>query len=303
MLERLTSKRAIYSNDAVRGWLPWGALAPLLAVVLVVAPLETVFAVLSRLHLVDARDEPVGALGFYAFLLFPFAALGLVVLAWARFVERRSLATLGLVSFERTTTFLRGHLLGMAMVCVVVAGIWLAGGFVESGFGRALRWPSGLMNASLLLVCFAVQSSVEEIFFRGWLLSAIAYKFGVPLAVGLSSLVFTFLHYEGAGQPWLFTVNTLLFALFACVWALRAGSVWGVMGFHSSWNWLFATGFEVRVTGLDAHVPALIAKMIPQGPDYLTGGPQGPEGSFVCSLVLVGAIGLAGWRARRSPRV
>jgi hypothetical protein len=72
------------------------------------------------------------------------------------------------------------------------------------------------------------------------------------------------------------------------------------MGWHAAWNWLLATGFELRVTGLDAHVPALIVKMIPQGPDCLTGGEQGPEGSFVCSLVLVGAIGFVGWRARRS---
>ena len=48
--------------------------------------------------------------------------------------------------------------------------------------------------------------------FRGWLLSAIARKFNVTLAVILSSAVFCLLHY-GPGQPWLVTLNLVLFAL------------------------------------------------------------------------------------------
>jgi len=48
-----------------------------------------VSSVLERFGLVDANGDPIGRPGLCAFLLFPFAATGLVVLGWVRFVERR----------------------------------------------------------------------------------------------------------------------------------------------------------------------------------------------------------------------
>jgi hypothetical protein len=59
------------------------------------------------------------------------------------------------------------------------------------------------------------------------------------------------------------------------------------MGWHAGWNWLLAVGFEVPVTGLDAKMPALLVKLVPQGSAYLTGGTQGPEGSVLCGLFFV----------------
>jgi hypothetical protein len=37
------------------------------------------------------------------------------------------------------------------------------------------------------------------------------------------------------------------------------------MGWHGGWNWMLAVGFELRVTALDAHLPALLVKLIPVG--------------------------------------
>jgi uncharacterized protein len=300
MLERLRGPRAIYSADAVRGWMAWGAFAPFLALVLVGTSLETVLFTLRHFHLVDEVDGPVGPLGLVTFLFFPLAALGLVVFAWVRFVERRTLATIGLVPFDRAKRFVRGHLVGMAMVCLVAFGIWVAGGFEVGSVGRALHSPRALVEAVVLLAGFAVQSSVEEIVFRGWLLSLVAHRLNLVWAVVLSSTAFTLLHYEGSIQPPLFTLNVFLFAIFACFWALRYENVWGVMGWHAGWNGLFVIGFELRITGLDAHLPALLVKLTPKGPRALTGGAEGPEGSVVCTLLVLGAIAILAWGALRA---
>jgi len=83
------------------------------------------------------------------------------------------------------------------------------------------------------------------------------------------SLAFNVMHFDSRAN-WIFVTNVLLFAVFACCWALRTGNVWGVMGWHGSWNWLLAVGFQLRVTALDAHLPALLVKFRPVGPDYLT---------------------------------
>jgi uncharacterized protein len=143
-----------------------------------------------------------------------------------------------------------------------------------------------------------VQSSAEEILFRGWMMSALAYRFGVMPAVVLSSLLFTLLHFEPAVSP-LFSVNVFLFAVFACCWSPRAGNIWGVMGWHAGWNWLLGVGFELPVTGLNTHMPALVARPTPQGPNYLTGGAQGAEASIGCSIVLIAGIACTALGARR----
>lgn len=130
-----------------------------------------------------------------------------------------------------------------------------------------------------------VQSSVEEILFRGWLLSVVARKFNTLAAVALTSMVFALLHFS-PGQAWLVTVNILLFSVFACCWALRAENIWGVMGWHAGWNWLLATGFELPVTGLDAGLPALLATLRPTGPAWITGGWAGTRGQHFLHRIL-----------------
>ncbi len=283
------NSRAIYSTEPHRGWLPWGALAPVLAIVFVVAaaiPFELGF---ERAGLIDAHGNPVGFRGIALFLLLPFAVTGLLVLGWVRFIERRSLSSIGLTRPGAGKMFVRGHLIGCATIVMVVVAIWLAGGYAARSYAPALREPRELLAIAALLLCFLVQASVEEIVFRGWMLSAVARKFNVAWAVALSSLIFCLLHFS-PGQPGLVTLNLVLFGLFVCAWALRANNIWGVMGWHAGWNWLLATGFELPVTGLDLKMPALLVSLTPRGSDYLTGGAQGPEGSVACTLFLAVAI-------------
>ena len=108
--------------------------------------------------------------------------------------------------------------------------------------GSAIRSPVALGSIAILLVCFALQSSMEELLFRGWMLSAIAAKFGLVVAVVLSSLAFNLMHFDSRAN-WIFVTNVFLFAVFASCWAIRTGNVWGVMGWHGGWNWLLAVGF------------------------------------------------------------
>lgn len=300
MIERIEKPRpAPYSDEPARGWLPWGALAPFLTIVFVVIPVLATLAPMEAMGLVDGWGDPIGgARGLIAFLLPPFALTGLLVLGWVRFVERRPLATIGLTRPGGPRRFLLGLAIGVGTIFAVVAASWIAGALDAAGYAPAFASPAALGNIAFLLLAFAVQSSVEEILFRGWLLSVIARKFNIVAAVAVTSIVFAFLHFS-PGQPWLVTLNILLFSVFACCWALKAGNIWGVMGWHAGWNWLLATGFDLPVTGLDAGVPALLVRLIPVGPDWLTGGAQGPEGSIFCAVVLTAGIAFF---ARHRPR-
>jgi membrane protease YdiL (CAAX protease family) len=130
------------------------------------------------------------------------------------------------------------------------------------------------------------------------LLSVLARKFNVIVAVVVSSLLFSFLHFS-RGQHWLMTLGTFMFAIFACSWALRSRSILGVIGWHSGWNWLLAVGFGLPLTSIDLGLPPLLGGMRPIAADWLTGGAQGPEASVVCLAYFALAIAFLWLRPRR----
>jgi membrane protease YdiL (CAAX protease family) len=279
--------------------MPWGILVPFLIVFFVVLTGLGPEIAMEKAGLLGADDNPNGLVSFILFLTIPFGLLGLAVLGWIRFVERRSFASAGLVADRSPSRFLVGHLTGVGMASAIVAGIWLAGGFQAGAIAPAFQSPMALAGIAALCASFALQSSAEEFVFRGWALSAITPKLGMAFAVILSSAVFLLLHFEHGAAPLVY-INTTLFALFACAWAIRRGHIWGVMGWHSGWNWILAVGFESRVTGLDTHLPALFVQMHSTGRDTLTGGADGPEGSIVCTAVLLAGIALFAFRRASS---
>ena len=184
------------------------------------------------------------------------------------------------------------------MASAIVGGIWITHSFAAGAFGTAFQSPDAIAGIALLLACFAFQSSVEELLFRGWMLSVISARMGVVVAIIISSAVFTLLHYD-PGAHGGFSASTCSCLPCSPVAGLSGwGNIWGVMAWHAGWNWILATGFGLRVTGLDAHEPALIVTLTPTGPAYFTGGMEGPEGSLLCTLVLATGIGFLLWRAR-----
>ena len=288
---------ALYSPEPARGWLPWIWLVPILMILFNAVPVVALDAWMQAMQWSTPRGEPIGLAGLHALLWIGFVPTLLLVLAWVRFVERRSMASIGLTAAAPLKTFLQGLAIGMATIALVVSAIWAAGGLQATDAGPAWQSPRSLLQIALLLPGFALQSSVEEVVFRGWMQSVLARKAGVALAVLLVALTFTLLHFS-PNQRWLVMLSSFLFSLFVSAWSLRTGNVWGVMGWHAGWNWLLATGFELPVTGINAQLPALLVALQAQGADALTGGAEGPEGSYLCSAFFVLAIAWFGWARR-----
>jgi uncharacterized protein len=281
-------KQTIFSPEPHRGWLPWTWLAPFICILLVAfVPFPLDYG-LEWIGLTNAEGEPVSTFGFCMFLLLPFSAMGAGTWAWARFVERRSPATLGLTGSRQMAKLVAGIAAGVCMVALTVISIWLAGRYVSGDILPAFFSPVSLFWIAILLACFVVQSGVEEFIFRGWLLSTVTRRWNLTAGFIVSSLAFTLVHLS-PNQPAREIISSFTFALFACARAWRAGSIWGVMGWHAGWNWFTGVGFAVPITGLDVRLPALLVQLTPTGPDFLTGGPAGPEGSVLTIGLLAAA--------------
>jgi membrane protease YdiL (CAAX protease family) len=190
------------------------------------------------------------------------------------------LATIGLGGGERLNRFLRGLAVGIGMMGLAILAIWLAGGYRAGRHFPAFADPVSLMWIAVLLRCFAFQSSVEELIFRGWLLSSVTRRWNLVAGMIATSLAFTFLHYSPHQPLRVTSVVVPVFDICVCL-GQPCNSFWGVMGWHAGWNWLGGVGFGLPITGPDLHLPALLERLVPIGPDYLTGGFDGPEGSVL----------------------
>lgn len=224
-------------------------------------------------------------------LVVVFGSSALAMLLWIRFVENRPLASMGLRKQKALGRFGRGLGLGLAFNAVAVFTIFVLGGYDIAAFAPAFHAPGALVMIALLFVGFIIQGSTEEIMMRGWVLSAMAARFGLVIAVIVNSTIFAALHLGNEGLDhinWIAMANIVLVGLFLSLYAVREGSLLGVFGFHAAWNWLLGLGFGLDVSGSTVDVPALIVDFDnrAEAADWLTGSSFGPEGSLVVSAVL-----------------
>ncbi len=281
----------IFSDETPKGWIPPSIAAPFICIFLVAISMTPGDFGLEYLGLTDAKGSPRGPLGF-CLMLASFIAMGLAVFGWVRWVEKRSLASVGLCGERRLKKFLTGLAVGIAMMGAIVTAIAPSGGYRVADLAPAFASPAALGWIALLLAGFTVQASVEEFVFRGWLFSTVMRRWNTTAAFILTSAVFTFLHFSPR-TPLLLLAMTFVYSIFACAWVRRSNSIWGVMGWHTGWNWFGGTGFDVPITGLESGLPALVVKLVPVGPAYLNGAGEGPEGSvFTVALLTVVSLSL-----------
>ncbi|MGH3326260.1 MAG: lysostaphin resistance A-like protein [Streptomycetales bacterium] len=230
-------------------------------------------------------------------LLLSFGVMSLLAWLWVARVEQRPFRTLG---FERPSggPAVRGLLLGLTMFGAVAAVLAVLG-FTTTTGGAAD--PAVLAAVGTTCVGWAVQGSAEEIVFRGMLLQSVALRFGPRAGVAVSAMVFTLLHGLNPGFTGLAALNLFLVGVFLGWYALRAGSLWGVCGWHAAWNWVQANVLGYSVSGLGDRATARITviDVTETGPDWLTGGRFGPEAGLVTTAVL--ACGIAVLSVRRRP--
>ena len=294
-----------------RGWLPWTALAVVVMLIILFVTQLAGGLLGAGLGLIDFDAVDRGESDdWLAVLIIPFGLTALGVFAWTAFVERRSFASLGFALRRPFARFASGAALAVIMTGLVLGGSAIAGGArIESG-ATAFAEPAQLVWIALLLLGFVVQGSSEEIITRGWLMTTIAArlggvagpKIGLAVAVAISSAIFAALHLANPGaldHP-LALVNLVLVGVMLAFYALAEGSLWGVCGWHAAWNWALATAYATPVSGQPFDIDPWVADFDAIGPEFISGGSFGPEGSILTTLVL--GAGALYWGVRLSTR-
>lgn len=175
--------------------------------------------------------------------------------------------------------------LGVAMMVVVVGALVFSGLYEITGPRAASPWE---------MIGVAISSgSFEELMFRAILLRLLMRAFGAWPALAVSAAFFGLAH---LGNPNASPIAAIAIAveagLMLASFYLLTGRLWVSIGVHAAWNFTQGWIFGARVSGLPVKQSLYLSTPKAGAPDWLSGGPFGPEAS-VPAMVVGTAVAVA----------
>jgi len=144
---------------------------------------------------------------------------------------------------------------------------------------------ANLGYAILSLLTIAVGTLALEVAFRGFLFAQFIEATSPVFATIFLAFLYATLSSFRPDATALSVLDTFLFALLFCIAYLRTRALWIGWGIHFAWNAIAAILFGLPIAG-DAGYNNLIFTSV-TGPEWLTGGPYGPEAAFFTAIVLI----------------
>lgn len=204
-------------------------------------------------------------------------------------IEKRTLAVYALpgrAAFGRA--FWTGVIWGFASLTALLLLIRAAHGFT---FGQlALNGKPLLHYALAWAVAFLAVGLAEEFTIRGYALYTLTTGIGFWPAAILLSVLFGALHLHNAAETLVGGLSAGLIGLFFCFTVRRTGTLWFAIGMHAMWD--YSESFLYSVPDSGAMVPGHLLNSSFHGPQWLTGGMVGPEGSALVFLIILAFFGV-----------
>lgn len=175
----------------------------------------------------------------------------------------------------------KGYFIGAAIIIF---------GFLILFMGQVLKLSPVNWNASFLFgffIFFLVQSAVEEIMMRSFLIPLLEVRLGIWVSLILSASVFSVIHIFNPNFSVISSINIFLGGLALGLLFIQYRSFWLVTGFHAAWNFIQASFFDFNVSGHNVYSFVQFEVLIP---DWFSGGDFGFEGSIVSIILLFVAV-------------
>ena len=176
-------------------------------------------------QLSEVSVQIAGSDAYAVLKLFSGIAMLLVVVLFCRKFQKRSFEMIGFVKEHALREYAIGLGLGVVFA-VVTGGIAVAAGKAKLFTGTA---PGMLV---LFLLGYLIQGMAEELLYRSYLMVTIARRYSMTVAVLISAYA------AGAVEAPLAFLNGMLFGIFAALYLIRRGNIWGIGAFHAAWSFV-----------------------------------------------------------------
>ncbi|MBO4462503.1 MAG: CPBP family intramembrane metalloprotease [Lachnospiraceae bacterium] len=209
--------------------------------------------------------------------------VGIFFLYWKLF-QKKTIAELGFT--KKCGTYLIGMIIGAILVVVSVFSIIATGAITYNGKLDNIDY----LYIFLMFGVFICQGMMEEVLCRGIVMQLLRNKTSIPIAVGVSTILFTIPHIlnmtgESAVIIIFAIINLILISLIFSALTICTGSIWAACGFHSIWNFILYNILGLNLSGND-EMTAAIFDMKSVGSNILNGGVYGIEASVVTAAIL-----------------
>lgn len=281
--------RTVFVGADERLRAPWR-----LVVFLVITALCTAIVSFTLLPLLRAADRLTGIAGSADSIVLVLAILS--AHAIMLHVDRRSWSYVGLDrGAARASLLAHGWVLG-ALPILLPSIVLLLAGWLAIRPAMQGSWWLASVRVSVFLLPAALY---EELLSRGYVFATLREWLGWPVALLLTSVAFGLLHLAnpGAGAQSVFMVT--LAGVFLGAVLIVTGSLFAAWMAHWAWNWVMAVPLHAAVSGWP--MPRPDYQVVDAGPDWITGGPWGPEGGAGAALGMIAGLAYLYVRRRRAP--
>jgi membrane protease YdiL (CAAX protease family) len=175
-----------------------------------------------------------------------------------------------------------GTLWGIASLTVLMLVLRATGAFT---FGSLNLHGGRIVKFALYYaVFFLITGFFEEFLLRGYSQWVLTKGMNFWPAAALLSISFGYIHGANPGEARIGLVAVVAIGFFFCLTLRRTGNLWWAVGFHMAWDWGESYLYSVPDSG--TLLPKHLLNSSFQGPDWLTGGSVGPEGSYLVFAVI-----------------
>jgi len=198
-------------------------------------------------------------------------------------IEGRPFGDFGLPAREAFgRNFWVGTLWGIGSLTFLMLVLRATGAF---GFGSLNLHGGRIVKFALYYaVFFLLTGFFEEFLLRGYSQWVLTKGMNFWPAAALLSISFGAIHGSNAGEAKTGLVAAGMIGFFLCLTLRRTGDLWWAVGFHMAWDWGESYLYSVPDSG--ALLPGHLLNSSLHGPDWLTGGSVGPEGSYLVFIVI-----------------
>ena len=282
----------------------WGWLRALLQFVvwlILVIVVETMVAVV--IILIQGQDplqimsdpagigKKIGVTGMTVLSLLELICTLLTVLLFRKFIDKKSILSLGFKFKEYRNDLFAGMGWGFVIILVGFMVLWISGAVNITG----IRFnPSGISTYFILFIIVALN---EEILTRGYILSNLMDSMNRYAALILTAILFSAMHIMNDHSSVFSTFNIFISGILLGVYFIYRRNLWFSIGMHLTWNFFQGPVFGFGVSG---HATESIIITDITGPELINGGKFGLESSIVMTITMFILITVLHYKYRKA---
>jgi len=228
-----------------------------------------------------ANSDIIKNLGVWSyFILTVFGFLPMLFMVWIfrKFVDKKSVASLGFNFKNYKSDFMQGMVWGIGLIAIGFWVLWILGALTIESMEFL---PITFLGYILL---FFVVSLNEEIMVRGYLLNNLSDSVNKYIALLITASLFGIMHLGNPNVSAIGFINIILAGILLGIYYIHKQNLWFPIGIHFTWNLFQGPVLGFEVSGVNT-VPIITQNI--QGSELLTGGEFGFEASLLATALMI----------------